>query len=29
MNLAVNEDFTGSSFDLDGWIGFDGPAESG
>ena len=27
MNLAVNKDFTVSSFDLHSRVGFDGPAE--
>jgi hypothetical protein len=29
MKLAVNKDFTPSSFDLHGKVGFDGPAEPG
>jgi hypothetical protein len=29
MKLAVNKDFMESSFDLDGHVSFDGPAEPG
>ena len=29
MNLAVNEDFIVSSFDLEGCVSFDGPVVTG
>ena len=29
MKLAVNKDFMASSFDLNGRVSFDGPAETG